>query len=66
MKDNDSHGSDSVIIDTLDADFAAANLLISNRGILQIADFGLARPYDEPPPQRKQYGREAMRDYTSL
>lgn len=24
----------------------AANLLISNTGLLQIADFGLARPFD--------------------
>src|SRR5207247_11312953 len=45
---------------------AAANLLINNKGILQIADFGLARPYDEPPPQRAQGGGEARRDYTTL
>ncbi|KAJ5888884.1 Serine/threonine-protein kinase bur1 [Penicillium taxi] len=35
----------------LHRDMKAANLLISNGGILQIADFGLARPYDEEPPQ---------------
>jgi serine/threonine-protein kinase BUR1 len=44
----------------------AANLLISNNGILQIADFGLARPYDEPPPQPGKGGGEAKRDYTTL
>jgi len=44
----------------------AANLLISNKGILQIADFGLARPYDEPPPQSGKGGGEARRDYTTL
>ncbi|KAI9924343.1 P-TEFb-associated cyclin-dependent protein kinase Cdk9 [Aspergillus wentii] len=43
-----------------------ANLLISNKGILQIADFGLARPYDEPPPQPGKGGGEAKRDYTTL
>lgn len=44
----------------------AANLLVSNRGILQIADFGLARHYDEPVPQAGRGGGEARRDYTSL
>lgn len=44
----------------------AANLLISNKGILQIADFGLARPYDEQPPQPGKGGGEAKRDYTTL
>lgn len=44
----------------------AANLLISNRGILQIADFGLARPFDEPPPQPGKGGGEARREYTAL
>ncbi|KAJ5501696.1 hypothetical protein N7453_006513 [Penicillium expansum] len=34
----------------LHRDMKAANLLISNGGILQIADFGLARPYDDAPP----------------
>ncbi|KAJ5595809.1 Serine/threonine-protein kinase bur1 [Penicillium hetheringtonii] len=50
----------------LHRDMKAANLLISNGGILQIADFGLARPYDEPPPQPGKGGGEAKRDYTAL
>lgn len=44
----------------------AANLLISNQGILQIADFGLARFYDEPPPQPGKGGGDAQREYTPL
>ncbi|PWY85654.1 Pkinase-domain-containing protein [Aspergillus sclerotioniger CBS 115572] len=50
----------------LHRDMKAANLLISNRGILQIADFGLARPYEEPPPRPGKGGGEARRDYTTL
>ncbi|RMZ73155.1 serine threonine- kinase bur1 [Pyrenophora seminiperda CCB06] len=44
----------------------AANLLINNRGRLQIADFGLARHYDEAVPQRGKGNGEAKREYTTL
>jgi serine/threonine-protein kinase BUR1 len=44
----------------------AANLLINNHGILQIADFGLARHYDGPVPQPGKGGGTAVREYTSL
>ena len=44
----------------------AANILISNRGQLQIADFGLARHYDGPSPRAGQGNGEAVRDYTAL
>ncbi|CAG8126043.1 unnamed protein product [Penicillium olsonii] len=46
--------------------FIAANLLISNGGILQIADFGLARPYDDAPPLPGKGGGESKREYTAL
>ena len=44
---------------------AAANLLINNKGILQIADFGLARRFDEPVPKPGSGGGVAKRNYTS-
>jgi serine/threonine-protein kinase BUR1 len=50
----------------LHRDMKAANILISNSGILQIADFGLARHYEGLTPQPGKGNGEAVRDYTSL
>ncbi|KAK5166267.1 serine/threonine protein kinase, CMGC, CDC2/CDK subfamily [Saxophila tyrrhenica] len=50
----------------LHRDMKAANLLISNRGLLQIADFGLARHYEGQTPQAGRGNGDAVRDYTSL
>jgi serine/threonine-protein kinase BUR1 len=52
-------------ISLLTFNFAAANLLIDNRGILRIADFGLARIYDEDVPVAGGGGGEAKREYTN-
>ncbi|EPE09661.1 cmgc cdk protein kinase [Ophiostoma piceae UAMH 11346] len=50
----------------LHRDMKAANLLINNQGILQIADFGLARQYEGDVPVPGHGGGEGKKEYTSL
>lgn len=49
------------------SNYSASNLLIDNHGILRIADFGLARGFDEDPPVAgAPHLARAGRDYTNM
>ena len=47
-------------------DMKAANLLIDNQGQLQIADFGLARPFHDPDEAWRSRGWVGSHNYTEM